>query len=67
MNLVVVRMDDFDVVLRMDFLLEHKVNPIPLAKCLVITDHNPTLILASIKQPGNLRMILTIQLKRGLA
>ena len=39
----------------------------PLAKCLVITDHNPTVILASIKQPGNLRMISTIQLKRGLA
>ena len=65
MDLVVVCMDDFDVVLGMDFLLEHKVIPMPLAKCLVITDHNPTVILASIKQLGNLRMISAIQLKRG--
>ncbi|XP_022975729.1 uncharacterized protein LOC111475919, partial [Cucurbita maxima] len=44
-------MDDFDVVLGMEFLLEHKVIPMPLAKCLVITDRNPTVIPASIKQP----------------
>ena len=62
-----VRMDDFDVVLRMDFLLEHKVISKSLAKYLVITDHNPIVIPASIKQPGNLRMISAIQLKRGLA
>ena len=67
LNLVVVRMDDFDVVLGMKFLLEHKVIPMPLAKCLVITDRNPIVIPASINQPGNLRMISTIQLERGLA
>ena len=60
-------MDDFDVVLGMEFLLEHKVIPMPLAKCLVITDHNPTVIPASIKKPGNLRMISGIELKMGLA
>ena len=62
-----VRIDDFDVVLGKEFLLEHKVIPMPLTKCLVITDRNPTVIPASIKQPGNLRMISAIQLKRGLA
>ena len=67
MDLFVVRMDDFDVVLGMDFLLEHKVIPISMAKYLVITDHNPTVIPASIKQQDNLRMISAIQLKRGLA
>ena len=66
MDLVMVRMDDFDVVLGMDFLLEHKVIPMPLAKCLMITDHNLTVIPASTKQPCNLRMISAIQLKRGL-
>ena len=66
LNLVVVRMDDFDVVLETNFLIEHKVIVMPLAKCLVIIDHNPTVILASIIQLGNLRMISTIQLKRGL-
>ncbi|XP_022966524.1 uncharacterized protein LOC111466178 [Cucurbita maxima] len=58
---------DLVVVLGMKFLLEHKVIPMSLAKCLVIIDRNPTVILASIKQPGNLRMISAIQLKRGLA
>ena len=35
----------------------------------MLVDHRPQshVILASIKQPGNLRMILAIQLKRGLA
>ena len=41
LNHVVVRMDDFDVVLGMEFLLEHKVIPMPLVKCLLITDRNP--------------------------
>ena len=61
LDLVVVRMDDFDVVLGMEFLLEHKVIPMSLAKCLVITDRNPTVIPTSIKQLGNLRMISAIQ------
>ena len=63
MDLVMVRIDDFHVVLGMDFLLEQKVIPMPLTKCLVITNHNPTIIPASIKQPSNLRMISAIQLK----
>ena len=66
MDLVVVCMDDFNVVLGMDFLLEQKVIPMPLAKCLVNTDHNPKVIPVSIKQPGNLIMISAIQLKREL-
>ena len=41
MDLVVVHMDDFDVVLGMDFLLEHKVIPMPLAKYLVIYQPQP--------------------------
>ena len=32
MDLVVVRMDNFDVVLGMDFLFEHKVIPMAMAK-----------------------------------
>ena len=43
-DFVTVKMDDFDIVLRMDFLLEQKVIPIPLAKSLVITGPNPTII-----------------------
>ena len=55
------------MVLGIEFLLEHKVIPMSLAKCLVITNRNPTVIPANIKQPGNLKMISAIQLKRRLA
>ena len=44
MDLVVVHMDDFDVVLEMDFLLEYKVISMSLAKCILIIDCNPIVI-----------------------
>ncbi|KAA0063482.1 RNA-directed DNA polymerase-like protein [Cucumis melo var. makuwa] len=37
-------MDDFDVVLGMEFLLEHQVIPMPSARCLVITGSFPTIV-----------------------
>lgn len=43
-DFVVVKMDDFDVVLKMNFLLEHQMIPIPLAKYLVITSSSPTVV-----------------------
>ena len=43
-DFVVVRIDDFDVVLEMEFLLEHQVIPRPLAKCLVIIGSTPTVV-----------------------
>ena len=48
---MVVRIDDFKVVLGMDFLLGHKIIPMPLAKC------NPTLFSMNIKQYSGIRMI----------
>ena len=50
-DLVVAKMDDFDVVLGMEFLLEHQVIPMPLAKCLVITGTKPTVVQTEIRQP----------------
>ena len=47
-DFVIVKMDDFDVVLGMEFLLEHKVIPIPLENCLVITRSTPTVAQTSI-------------------
>ncbi|KAA0054245.1 uncharacterized protein E5676_scaffold45G00610 [Cucumis melo var. makuwa] len=41
-DFVVVKMDNFDVVLGMEFLLEHQVIPMPSAKCLAITGSFPT-------------------------
>ncbi|KAA0065541.1 Asp_protease_2 domain-containing protein [Cucumis melo var. makuwa] len=40
-NFMIVKMDDFDVLLEMEFLLEHKVIPMPLAKCIVIIGFVP--------------------------
>ncbi|KAA0039097.1 uncharacterized protein E5676_scaffold2047G00180 [Cucumis melo var. makuwa] len=40
-DFVVVKMDNFDVVLGMEFLFDHQVILMPLAKCLVITDFFP--------------------------
>ncbi|KAA0046790.1 Asp_protease_2 domain-containing protein [Cucumis melo var. makuwa] len=45
---VVVKMDDFDVVLEMEFLLEHQVISMPSAKCLVIIGSSPTIVQADI-------------------
>ncbi|KAA0057276.1 uncharacterized protein E5676_scaffold279G00060 [Cucumis melo var. makuwa] len=41
-DFVVVKMDDFDVVQGMEFLLEHQVIPMLSARCLVITGSFPT-------------------------
>ena len=56
-DLVVVHMDDFEVVLDMKFLLQHKVIPMPLAQCIVVTSSNLKVIQAKIKQPSGVRMI----------
>ena len=66
-DFVIIKVDDFDVVLGMKFLLEHKVISIPLAKCLVITGSIPIVVQTSIKQPERIKLISPLQLKQGLA
>ncbi|TYK09914.1 uncharacterized protein E5676_scaffold16G00270 [Cucumis melo var. makuwa] len=61
-DFVVVKMDDFDVVLKMEFLLEHQVIPMPSAKCLAITGSFPTVVQADIRQPNRFKMISAMQL-----
>ncbi|KAA0046716.1 reverse transcriptase [Cucumis melo var. makuwa] len=60
-------MDDFDVVLGMEFLLEHQVIPMPSAKCLAITGSFPTVVPAYIRQPNGFRMISAMQLNESRA
>ena len=55
-------MDDFDVVLGMEFLLEHQVIRMPSAKCLAITGSFPTVVQADIRQPNKFKMISAMQL-----
>ncbi|KAL4018158.1 hypothetical protein IC575_021748 [Cucumis melo] len=66
-DFVVVKMDDFDVVLGMEFLLEHQVIPMPLAKCSVITGPTPSVVQTDLRQPDGLKMISAMQLKKGLS
>ncbi|KAA0045373.1 uncharacterized protein E6C27_scaffold316G001600 [Cucumis melo var. makuwa] len=65
-DFMVVKMDDFDVVLGMEFLLEHQVIPMPLAKCLVINGSAPSVVQTDLRQPDGLKMISAMQLKKGL-
>ncbi|KAA0063157.1 gag-asp_proteas domain-containing protein [Cucumis melo var. makuwa] len=55
-------MDDFDVVLGMEFLLEHQVIPMPSAKCLAIIEFFPTVVQVDIRQPNGFKAILAMQL-----
>lgn len=55
-----VRMDDFDVVLGMEFLLEHKIIYMLLAQYSVVTSSNPTMVQAKVNQPSGVRMILAL-------
>ncbi|KAA0034110.1 uncharacterized protein E6C27_scaffold65G001000 [Cucumis melo var. makuwa] len=66
-DFVVVKMDDFDVVLGMEFLLEHQVIPLPSAKCLAIIGSFPTVVQEDIRQPNGFRMISTMQLDESRA
>ncbi|TYJ98369.1 Asp_protease_2 domain-containing protein [Cucumis melo var. makuwa] len=65
-DFVVVKVDDFDVVLGIEFLFEHQVISMPLAKCLVITRSAPSIVQTDLRQPDGLKMILAMQLKKGL-
>ncbi|KAA0066320.1 uncharacterized protein E5676_scaffold328G00280 [Cucumis melo var. makuwa] len=66
-DFVVVKMDDFDVVLEMEFLLEHQVIPMPSASCIVITGSFPTTVQAEIRQPNGFKMISTMRLDENRA
>ncbi|KAA0051469.1 Asp_protease_2 domain-containing protein [Cucumis melo var. makuwa] len=64
-DFVVVKMDDFNVVLGMEFLLEHQVIPMPSARCIVITGYFPTVVQADIRQPNGFKMISAMQLDKS--
>ncbi|KAA0059255.1 uncharacterized protein E5676_scaffold84663G00040 [Cucumis melo var. makuwa] len=66
-DFVVVKMDDFDVVLGMDFLLEHQVIPMPSTKCLAITGSFLTVVQVDIRQPNGFKMISSMQLDESRA
>ncbi|KAA0039512.1 Asp_protease_2 domain-containing protein [Cucumis melo var. makuwa] len=66
-DFVVVKMDDFDLVLGMEFLLEHKVISMPSTKCLVIIRYLPTIVRADIRQPNGFKTTSVMQLDKNPA
>ena len=60
-DFVIVKMDDFDVLHEIEFLLKKIFVLMPLAKCLVITRSTPTVVQTRIKQPNSVKMILTLK------
>ncbi|KAA0026253.1 reverse transcriptase [Cucumis melo var. makuwa] len=60
-------MDDFNVVLGIEFLLEYQVIPMPSTKCLAITGSFPTVVQADIRQPNGFKMISAMQLDESPA
>lgn len=42
--LVMIRIDDFNMLLGIEFLLKHKVIPMPLAQCMVVTSGSSTIV-----------------------
>lgn len=65
-DLVVVPMDDFDVILGMEFLLEKKAIPIPNAHNLLIMGEKPCVVPTKIMQPSEPRLLSALQLKKGV-
>lgn len=63
---MITKIDEFGVVLEIKFLLELKVIPIPLAKCLMITGSTSTIVHTKVKQPNETKTILASQLKKSL-
>lgn len=65
-DLVVVPMDDFDVILGMNFLLEKKVIPIPNTHNLLIMGEKSCVVSTKIKQPSEPRLLSALQFKKRL-
>ena len=65
-NFVIVKMDDFKIVLGMDVLLEHKVILMPLLKCLVVMRSYQTTIQTNTHKPRAMKMISVLQLRKNI-
>ena len=65
-DLVVVRMDDFDVILGMDFLTEKGAIPIPATGSLLIMGETPAVVPAKVEQPPKTKLLSALQLKKGV-
>ena len=63
-DLIVIQMDNFDVILGIEFLVEKGVIPIPSTRNLLIIGEKPTMMLVRMKQPPKVKLLLVLQLKK---
>ena len=59
-------MDDFNIMLGMDFLLKHKFILMPLVKGLVVTRFNSTIIQTITHKLKEVKMMSALQMRRDL-
>ena len=65
-NFMVTHMDDFDMVLGMEFLVAPHVIPMPATNSLMIMGGDPCAISMQNKQPEETRLISALQFKKGM-
>ena len=65
-DLIVVPMDDFDVVLGMEFLLEKSAIPVPATGSLLIMGDQPAVVQGRMRQPPEKKLLSALQFKKGL-
>ncbi|XP_062103538.1 uncharacterized protein LOC133814616 [Humulus lupulus] len=65
-DLVAVHMDDFDVVLGMEFLIEKDAIPISAIGSLLIMGETPSMVPAKVVPPPSVNLLSTLQFKKGV-
>ena len=60
------RMDDFDVILRMEFLVEKGVIPIPSSESLLIMGEKPAMVPMKVNHATDLQLLSMLQFKKGV-
>ena len=65
-NFMVTQMDDFNLVLGMEFLIAHHVIPMPAASSLMIIGGDPCVVPVQNKQPKETRLIFALQFNKGM-
>lgn len=65
-DLIIVKVNVFDVVLGKEFLVEKSVILIPSLGNLLIIEKKPTMVPAKLKLPQKMKLLSTLQFKRGV-
>ena len=64
--MIVVRMDDFDVILGIKFLMEKDAIPVPSTGSLLIMSEKPAMVPTKVKQVTKLKLLSVLQFKKDI-